>query len=437
MRWMCLCLLGALMSGCMTAMNGEVAEQVVVEPVWAGHEVQFDLLTAGNFQFVTYYDANRQLSVAQRKLGAAEWTVQKLDSYVEWDSHNYIVLAVDRAGCLHVSGNMHTVPLVYFRSEKPYDVTTLVPVHAMTGEQEDECTYPEFIKGANGELIFNYRDGVSGKGNQIYNIYDEKTRGWSRLLDRPLTDGEGKMNAYFEGPVLGPDGYFHVSWVWRDTRFCESNHDLSYARSRDLVHWETAGGSPLRLPVRLGTPGLIVDPVPVKQGMINGNGKIGFDSAGRVVLTYHKFDADGNTQLYNARYEEDGWKIYETSDWNYRWYFEGGGSIIFEIDTFPVEVKNGRLEQRFRHRDEGDGRFILDEQTLRPTQIASLEKLPDEVRQIQCAFPGMMLNLREDSGAAADRYLLRWETLPPNRDAPREGPLPDPTPLTVIRLSER
>jgi hypothetical protein len=156
-------LLGLIVCGCVhTTSVIEVTEQIAVEPVWAGHEVQFDLQTAGEYQFVAYYDADRQMSVAQRKIGSQKWVIKKLPSHVEWDSHNYIVMEVDRDGYLHVSGNMHVNPLVYFRSTKPYDVTSLVPVHRMTGEKEDKVTYPKFLRGAVGELIFNYRDGSSG-----------------------------------------------------------------------------------------------------------------------------------------------------------------------------------------------------------------------------------------------------------------------------------
>jgi hypothetical protein len=42
-----------------------------------------------------------------------------------------------------------------------------------------------------------------------------------------------------------------------------------------------------------------------------------------------------------------------------------------------------------------------------------------------------------DLGTAGEkgvRYLLRWETLGPNRDRPRQPPLPGPTMLRVYRL---
>jgi ABC-type bacteriocin/lantibiotic exporter with double-glycine peptidase domain len=39
---------------------------------------------------------------------------------------------------------------------------------------------------------------------------------WARLLATPLTDGQGKRNAYCTPPLLGPDGFFHI-WAGKTT----------------------------------------------------------------------------------------------------------------------------------------------------------------------------------------------------------------------------
>ncbi|MCX5684257.1 MAG: BNR repeat-containing protein, partial [Planctomycetota bacterium] len=224
-----------------------------VAPVWSGHPVKFALLTCGPRQFVAFYDADRQMTVASRKTDEAGWHFVKLPTKVGWDSHNSIVMVADDEGLLHLSGNMHCVPLVYFRTEKPYEIDSFKQVPSMVGREEKSCTYPAFLRGAKNELLFTYRDGRSGNGSQILNVWDPKTHTWGRMLDQPLFSGEGKMNAYFRGPVQGPDGCFHVIWVWRNSPDCATNHDLSYARSRDLVHWETSAGKPLALPITLKT----------------------------------------------------------------------------------------------------------------------------------------------------------------------------------------
>ncbi len=51
-----------------------------IVPVWAGHPVGFCLLTAGEHQFVAFYDAERHMTVASRKLDAREWQFKRLPS---------------------------------------------------------------------------------------------------------------------------------------------------------------------------------------------------------------------------------------------------------------------------------------------------------------------------------------------------------------------
>ncbi len=414
----------------------EVLEEVPVAKVWAGHPVGFCLLTDAPRQYVAFYDADRWMTVGMRTLGEKAWTFARLPERVGWDSHNSITLVRDDAGHLHLCGNMHVDPLVYYRTTAPGDVTSFQRVHRMVGPNEDKCTYPQFLRGAEDELVFTYRDGKSGEGNQIYNAYDVQSGKWRRLLDSPLTDGEGLMNAYFQGPVKGPDGLFHLCWVWRDHSGCESNHDLSYARSRDLVHWEDSRGNALPLPIKLADCD-IVDPVPAKGGMINGNHKIGFDSKNRVVISYHKFDENGITQLYNARLEDGKWVIRQASDWDYRWWFEGGGTIVVEVHVGAVAPEGeGRLAQTWSHVKLGGGGWLLDEETLKPVgPFKRPASHPASLSKVTTDHPDMQVNWRADTGenTAGGTYVLRWETMKSNRDRPRESH-PEPGMLTLYRI---
>lgn len=414
-----------------------VADARDIAPVWAGHPVGFALLTRAPFQFVAFYDDQRQLTVAQRRLGERKWTFSKLPNTTGWDSHNYVTLAADAAGYLHCSGDMHVGALKYFRSTKPWDAASFERVNQMTGDQEQRVTYPKFFRGPDDAFLYTYRYGSSGNGNQIFNVYDLKTKTWKRLFDRPLTDGEGQRNAYFDGPVKGPDGWLHLAWVWRETPDAASNHDLSYARSRDLIHWETGSGKPLELPITLAKSD-IVDPVPQKGGLINVNQKIGFDDQGRATISYHKNDAAGNTQPWTARLENGIWQHYQITDWPYRWDFGGGGSLVVKINLGPVHLeKDGRLTQTFSHAKFGSGTWLLDPKTLRAIGKISDERIPAELRKVKGTFPGLGVRWADDSGGS-DRpelnYILRWETLAANRDQPRQGELPPPSMLRLYEI---
>ena len=418
----------------------EVKKSLKIAEVPAGFPVGFSLLTTDDDQYVAYYDKQRRMTVASRPLGSDEWKYQVLPTKVGWDSHNYITMALDNDGNLHVSGNMHCDPLIYFRTRTPDDISTLEKF-PMTGEKETRCTYPKFMRDAENRLIFHYRDGGSGNGSEIYNVYDLELKTWKRLLDNPLVDGQGKMNAYMGGPVRGPDGWFHMHWVWRDTPDCATNHHLSYARSKDLLEWESVFGDQIELPITLGNKSLWVDPIPSGGGIINGGHKLFFDTAKQPIITYHKSDPEGNMQIYAARPEAGKWKIHLLTDWEKPVIFSGRGSMGFiGIRISGLEqAEPGVLTMTYRHRDYGVGRLVIDEKTLRPVkrQISNLREYPKELSQVESDFDGMKIQRTQDIGNFdndAVRYILQWETLGRNGDRPRMPPLPQPSNLMLYKL---
>lgn len=414
-----------------------VVDALNISYAWAGHPVGFALLTQPPYQFVGYYDDVRQLTVAQRNLNERTWTITKLPSITGWDSHNYIAMAIDDDGFLHLSGNMHAVPLLYFRTAQPRNASTFVELNKMVGPDESRVTYPVFFRGPENEFIFTYRSGGSGNGNQFYNIYNLKTKTWGRLLDKPLTDGEGKRNAYLYGPILGPDGYFHLTWVWRESPDCSTNHDLSYARSKDLVSWETSSGKALTIPITLETCE-IVDPVPQHGGILNGNTKIGFDNQGRVTISYHKNDINNYTQPYTARLENGVWQKYQITNWPWHWNFSGDHSIISAMTVDPVtKESDGNLTQGFSHIIFGSGTWSIDPETLHATGTVERQKIPPSLHKVEGTFPGLGVRFAEDSGqnnVNDTRYILRWETLADNRDQPRPPPYPPASQLRVYTV---
>ncbi|MCE5324995.1 MAG: glycoside hydrolase family 88 protein [Planctomycetaceae bacterium] len=411
-------------------------ETLDVAQVCSEFPVRFCLLTHGRRQYVAYYDAQRRMTVAARDLDSRTWQYQVLPQKVGWDSHNSITMAIDEAGQIHLAGNMHCVPLVYFRTSKGGDIATFKQVKSMTGQNEKRCTYPRFMRGAQGQLIFRYRDGSSGNGNEIMNVYDAAAGKWKRLLDAPLLDGRGKMNAY--STLIHRGEWFHLAWVWRDTPDCQTAHDPSYARSRDLVHWETADGKSLKLPITAATTGTRIDAIPIKGGLL-GVG-LGFDSQSRPLATYYKFDPAGKTQAFVARFDEGRWTPRQVSDWEHRWQFSGGGSIETKISLGGLRpLGEGKLGQSYSHWKHGKGVLVIDEQTLKPLGVEkeapARSSGPAQWAKPESTFPGMTVQWFNDIGeSSGGRYVLRWETLPPNRDQPRKGPLPKPSMLRVLKL---
>jgi hypothetical protein len=421
---------------------------ILIDRAWSGHPVPFALLVERGHQFIAYYDAERRIVLTGRSLPDGAWTrirpegrpVPKRDhpsNAVGWDSHNSLQLALDRDGCLHLSGNMHADPLVYYRTRTPFDVTTLERLDRMTGELETKATYPTFFKDADGNLLFRYRDGGSGNGSDYYNLYNPASRTWRRFLDTPLHGGEGERNAYATAPLLGPDGRFHLLWVWRETPDAATNHSLSYARSRDLIRWESSAGRPVALPITLAKSD-VVDAAKPGGGLINMVRDLGFDPQGRPLAAYHRYDAHGNSQAYVARPNAaGGWDVHQMSDWNFRWDFSGGGSIAADVTLGrPQAQGDGTVIINYSTHAAGSGRFQLNGETL--AVIAKLPPapsvIPTALRQVRSTFPGLSVqwhSLRADGRT----WALRWETQGKNRDK-RQATTPPPSELRLYEFPD-
>lgn len=422
-----------------------VSDSIYVDSVMSDFPVGFCLLTHDSMQYVAYYKPNHSMMVGQRKIDSRSWVKKELNQVIDFDSHKYITMAIDKDGYIHLCGNMHVSKLVYYRSSEPNDITTLEPINEMIGKDEDSITYPVFIKGAENTLIFHYRNGHSGEGDEIFNRYETATKEWTRLLDTPLFDGQGVMNAYLDGPKLMTDDYYHIVWVWRDSYLCETNHTLSYARSKDMVNWEDAFGNRVDLPMTIEKKNLWVDSVKVREGILNGCYKLGLDKQSRPVIDYHKFDANGNTQLYVARPRTNGsWNIKQVSHWNYRWWFQGGGSINREIRLgVPTLYNEEYLKITYNHAKYGKGYYLLDAETLEVvdsvrtgnsdltyTENSTIMRTPAASFLKKSIVTQPDIETRTSSEGI---YSLKWMTYPSNRDTIRSGITYDASPLFVIQ----
>ena len=440
----CSLLIGATAAYAEQTPEWSLREREDISDVWNGVSVGFAFLARPDAVYIGFYSYDQTMTVGKRPFDSDRWEFKKLPTKIGWDSHNSIAMAFDADDCLHVAGNMHACPLVYFRASKPNDVSSLERVEHMTGDSEARCTYPTFTYNKEKRLIFTYRFGVSGNGVQIWNAYDEKTRSWSRMLDKPLFDGRNLMNAYFVGPTLGPDGYFHVAWVWRDTPDAATNHDLSYARSIDLVRWEKSNGEPCELPITIES-GEIVDPVPAKGGILNSHVRMSFDQKGRVVLTYTKYDANGRLQIWNARLEENGWNLVQATDWDFEWNFSGGGSLPneFELggvrpssaDTLVVPWKQVRANK--------SGSTYLSLDTLKPCpapkqtgRIERPEYSPEDAALINAieSDDSRLLKRARALDVNGERWIFRWEAPDANRDRAQPDGAPQPTKIRVLKF---
>ncbi len=102
------------------------------------------IVTHGNTQYISYYDAEGWLMLGKRRLGTGEWILHRTQykGHVK-DAHNIISMMVDGDGYLHLSFDHHGHKLNYCRSIAP-DTLVLGDKEPMIGNEEEDVTYPEF-----------------------------------------------------------------------------------------------------------------------------------------------------------------------------------------------------------------------------------------------------------------------------------------------------
>ena len=293
------------------------------------------LTTFKNFQFIAYYDADGAVILGKRKLKNTHWDIVKTPykGNVK-DAHNSISITVDGDGYLHVSWDHHDTKLRYAKSKLPLGLD-LGNEESMTGIAEQKLTYPEFYNLPNGNLLFFYRSGSSGRGNMVINSYDLKDKKWSQLQTN-LLNGENSRSAYWQAKV-DQKGVIHLSWVWRESWDVSTNHDLCYARSKDGgFTWEKSNGEKYTLPITAASAELAWE-IPQKSSLINQTAMTTDAKGNPFIASYW---SENTIPQFQIVYLENGiWKKINTNFRQTPFYLGGGGTKQIPISRPDLLIK--------------------------------------------------------------------------------------------------
>lgn len=297
------------------------------------------LATHGDTQYIAYYDGDGFVTLGKRKLGSDEWTLHRTQykGNVK-DGHNVISMGVDGDGYIHVSFDHHGYPLRYAKSVAPgsLELGDKIP---MIGTDEQDVTYPEFYTLADGDMIFAYRSGASGRGNLVLNRYDTKTGKWSRVHD-VLIDGEGERNAYWQ-MFADPKGTLHLSWVWRETWLVETNHDLCYAKSDDGGKtWKRSDGTLYQLPITQASAEKAWE-IPQNSELINQTSMTADAQGNPFIATYWR-DRNSDVPQYRLVWHDGKkWNMSTVGERKTPFSLSGGGTKMIPIAR-PRIVSDGK-----------------------------------------------------------------------------------------------
>lgn len=309
------------------------------------------LVTNGNIQYISYYDADGFLTLGKRKLTDTQWTLKRTQYRGNVaDAHNVISMAVDGDGYLHLAFDHHGNQLNYCRSTAPGSLS-VGDKEPMTGNNESDVTYPEFYRLSGGDLLFAYRSGASGKGNLVMNRYDRETRTWTRVQD-VLIDGEGERNAYWQ-LYVDDAGVIHLSWVWRETWMVETNHDLCYARSTDNGKtWQKSNGENYTLPIRQDNAEYACH-IPQNSELINQTSMTADAEGHPYIATYWREQGDSVPQYRLVWHDGSQWHTSQIMNRSQPFTLKGGGTKMIPISRPRIVADGGKAWLFFRDAERG------------------------------------------------------------------------------------
>ena len=321
---------------------------------------QHTLLTHGDTQYAAFYAADSTLVLAQRTHGSDAWTTHRTALKGRTaDAHNTVALGVDGDGFLHVAWDHHNNPLNYTRGVAPGSLE-LGPREAMTGSHENRVTYPAFLPLPNGDLLFFYRDGGSGRGNLVLNRYDVRAHRWSQI-HASLINGEGACSAY---PAYTVDarGTLHLAWVWRATPDVATNQDIAYARSADGgVTWTSVDNRPLTVPFTAANADYALRVGP-NRSLMNPP-SLAADADGRpLIANYWTPEGSDIPQFHVVRHTGNAWRVTQVTARTTPFTLAGGGTKNPPISRAVLAVRAsedaGREVVLVYRDDERGGRII-------------------------------------------------------------------------------
>lgn len=402
-------------------------------------------------QYVCYYDSKHEMRIAYRKRsckrGADAFTPflhYGLGSRIDYDSHNYVTMCVDYDGFIHVMGNMHADSLRYWRSDVPWDPSSMK--RQVIEGLENKVTYPYFVRSKiDGYLYFFCRTGKSGNGDELVFKYEHGR--WKKYST--LFKGQDD-NAYILGVAGDADfdtynpytGCYEFLYLWRETPDAITCKQLSFAKTKDFKKLYNYSRTAYSYSLRSSDRSFIIDDVPVKGGLLNTVWRMLYSKKG-TFIAYHKYDENQNSQIYLIGiYKKKMIGPIKVTDWTGRYEFAGKGSgpaISGGVSFTLGEERYGNkmaLWVQCGATFADTKRYYFNEKnlsllTVDPPQSVNLNSLPSSLKKNKDKKLTRVHLIRDLNDS---RFYLRYESLGTNRDKARENSIGVTSGIQVVEL---
>lgn len=398
--------------------NGEM-RVFTVGSVWSGTSTRPGALrTPEGKLLIAYYDADRWVTLASLDEKSRELCRVRLPSrFGGWDAHNNLAVARASDGSIHIAGNAHATPLFYARAANS-DIET-VRATAMIGSNEANATYPTFLRDANGDLLFLYREGRSGDGTWLINRWHSGR--WSRIGSAfASADNFGSVSAYPTNIETDNQGVSHVAVVWRRNYDVRSNFAISYAQTRDFLHWSRLNETPTIGPLDPSQMDTI-DAPGEGHGLLN-SGQLLLSNDGIPIVFYIRYGDNGNDAIFVSKPSHGRWIKKEIARSPRRSLISGGGTIS-GLPSISATNEGNKIRATAIFPPSTKISLFIEPTTLTITSAPSassaidlLEPLPLPRGIGAYKYNNMLVRASDVGGTILGR--LNWYSQLPDRDRP-------------------
>lgn len=280
-----------------------------------------------NYQIATYWSTEGYVVIGTRTLPNGLWTIYHYDgtggfpllTAALWSAHEYIAVALDSAGYIHISWGMHDTAFWYRKSASPIASWNgnlgALQTSMYAGQPTWSATYPIFFKDPQGKLYFTFRSGYAYSASWHFCSYNTATSTWSPLAGSGAAGcviSAPSIGAYQATPTFTRDwdgagaGFMHFGWIWYI-----GSGGLNHVRWNGAVftQWD---GTPQTMPCVDGNSRVVAG-----QGSRNIFAQCfaTIDANNHYHMIVYDTDASGTAQMSDVFFDGTAWqKVFLTNN---------------------------------------------------------------------------------------------------------------------------
>lgn len=270
------------------------------------------------------------------------------------DTHNYIDMAIDNDGYVHIMANCHYSHLYYYYGSV-LDIDNVVVSNKLSSEV---ATYPQFMY-LNDVLYATYREMTSSSGK--WKVYKYVNNVFVATTTEYIADGtttSPQACPYFQRWHIGNDGYAYNAFCWRYGSDVKTNQDICFIKTNDFVTFYNYKNEALSLPITLDNfSNCQIESIPQNSGLINQRWIGACEINGNACVWYMKYDEKGYSNIYLDYFTDYVIHTIKLTQFDYHWKIYGSlSSYVIRVD---IEKYGDFLVLNIRHRICGNVSYII------------------------------------------------------------------------------